>query len=118
MADASAITTAAPAAAAPRKRKPDRRDYHVDKVKAGQWSAFGVDEGPTDRPNKRQQRPSEKITHVRALLTRLQHEIYCARPAEAMRLLSLLMRDFSNLKTPLAQAGVELVADRRSRCGE
>ena len=49
------------------------------------------------------------VTHARNLLTRLQWEIIARRPSQAMQLQALLMKDFSHLRTPLAQAGFELL---------
>lgn len=53
-----------------------------------------------------------------ALLTRAQHEIYARRPDEAMHLQALLMRDFSRMRTPLAQGGLEMLREVHEEDGQ
>ena len=69
------------------------------------WPAFSVDEKPFTNRSER----TVKMEHSRGLLTRLQHEVYAQRHTEAMRLVSLLLREFNHLKVPLAQTGFELL---------
>ena len=103
------LDNAAPLAPSDRKaRKPLRKRYHIEHVTVRSWHAFSIDS--TSKP----QNSTVRVDHARSLLTRLQHEIYAQRPAEAMRLLALLLRTFTHLRTPLAQAGIQLLSQRPS----
>ena len=92
----------------PRKRK-RAVNRHVEKgFHFKPWPAFSVENARAQKVHV-----TVRIEHAKTLLTRLQHEIHAQRPAEGMRLLALLLRDFTHLRTPLAQAGFELLAARR-----
>ena len=88
-----------------RKRK---RDYHVDAKESShrQWKAFGSD--PTRRSMMGMR--TVRILHARALLTRMQLEIYRGDRPAALRLLATLLREFIHLRAALAQAGFELLS--------
>ena len=97
-ADAHA-SSGTPSSAARRKAPQKRR--HIEKVHFKSWRAFALENSNSDS--------RVKVTHARNLLTRLQWEIIARRPSQAMQLQALLMKDFSHLRTPLAQAGFELL---------
>ena len=95
---AAAAQSSSHAAAAARPRAKRR---HVERVHHNQWHAFALDSSYSHR--------RVRSMHARNLLSRLQHEIHAQRPSTAMQLLALLLRDFSRLRTPLAQVGSELL---------
>ena len=94
-------------AAAPKQKKKRKYygNYHKERVTIKAWKAFTPEEFHKRGPGN----TSLKLTHARNLLTRLQHEIYCGRIASALRILSLLCREYSHLRSPLAEAGFELL---------
>ena len=91
----------------PRQRK-RKRDYHVDAKESSHrpWKAFGSD------PTRRSMRSirTVRILHARALLTRMQLEMYRGDRPAALRLLATLLREFMHLRAALAQAGFELLS--------
>ena len=119
VANASTVSVAGPAPASARKRK-RQKDWHVDRqhgyIWRG-WAAFGVVEYAPKPAAQHVTLTSVRTLHARAVLTRLQHEVFCGHTAAAMRLLALLLRDFGHLRTPLAQAGIELLRARPSERG-
>ena len=86
--------------------RPRAKRRHVEKVHINPWQAFALDSSYSHR--------RVRSMHARNLLSRLQHEIHARRPGMAMQLLALLLRDFSHLRTPLAQAGFELLRTAQS----
>ena len=96
-----------------RKRK---RDYHVDAKESShrQWKAFGSD--PTRRSMLGIR--TVRILHARALLTRMQLEMYRGDRPAALRLLATLLREFIHLRAALAQAGFELLSSSANEHGQ
>ena len=91
-------------------------DYHVDAKESShrQWKAFGSD--PTRRSMKGIR--TVRILHARALLTRMQLEMYRGDRPAALRLLATLLREFMHLRAALAQAGFELLSSSANEHGQ
>lgn len=88
-----------------RKRSQAHKDGHIEKIFVKRWRAFPLavveDEDDLEK--------NDEFEHCQALLAQLQHSIFAHHPVEAMRLQALLMRNFSRLRAPLAQAGLSLL---------